>query len=106
LSRTESLTGPPVPRLGTTGPTIFVRTKKSAIGRMRTGHTPHVAVRKLIMNLTNKEIIELMGCVYNRIEDLVVTPNFTGAYYEDSDESELESLDNLMSKLYDFTEIN
>ena len=53
------------------------------------------------MNLTNNEIIELMGCVYNRIEDLVVD-HCNGAYYEDSDESELESLDNLMSKLYDF----
>jgi hypothetical protein len=62
------------------------------------------------MNLTNNEIIELMGCVYNRIEDLVVngtaqTAHY-GAYYEDSDERELESLDNLMSKLYDFTEID
>ena len=57
------------------------------------------------MNLTNNEIIELMGCVYSRIEDLVVDQG-TGAYYEDSDESELESLDNLMSKLYDFMEIN
>ena len=53
------------------------------------------------MNLTNNEIIELMGCVRNRIEDLVVD-HCNGAYYEDSDESELESLDNLMSKLYDF----
>ena len=55
------------------------------------------------MNLTNNEIIELMGCVYNRIEDLVVD-HHNGAYYEDSDVSELESLDNLMSKLYDFME--
>jgi hypothetical protein len=46
LSRTEFLTGPPVPRLGTTGPTIFVRTKKSVIGSTKTGRTPHVAVRR------------------------------------------------------------